>query len=88
MQSTIKGRIMDHQRILNAYLMRLMPSDIEAINEANKKWLHATMNLNNDAQMKAKAGFYGLVANAFQNLIEHDVNYIEQVINEETRGEQ
>jgi hypothetical protein len=76
----------DHARILNAYLMRLPISDVEAINEANKKWVNAYLNGNNAEQMKCRAGFYALVANATNNLIEHDIRYIEQVINEETEG--
>lgn len=76
----------DHARILSAYLMRLPISDIEAINKANLKWVNAYLNGNNAEQMQCRAGFYALVANAVNNLIEHDIGYIEQVINEETEG--
>jgi len=74
----------DHARILNAYLSRLTLSDIEAINDAGRQWAGAYLHGNNAEQMKCRAGFYALVANAVNNLIQHDIGYIEQVISEES----
>jgi hypothetical protein len=76
----------DHARILNAYLASLTLSDMKAIYEQNKKWMDACLNGNNVEQLQCRAGFYALVANATNNLIQHDIRYIEQVINEETEG--
>jgi len=83
----------DHARILNAYLMRIPLSDMQAIHEQNQKWINAClhgsrtcMKKNFAEQLQCRAGFYALVSNAINNLIEHDIRYIEQVINEETEG--
>jgi hypothetical protein len=77
----------DHARILNAYLMRMTVSDMQAIQEQHQKWVNACFksdNISISEPMQCRAGFYALVANAICNLIPHDINYINQVINEET----
>jgi len=73
----------DHARILNAYLARMTLSDIDAIQSANQIWAQAAMNQNNLSLFQCRAGFYAAVSNAVNNLIRHDIDYIEQVINEE-----
>ncbi len=74
----------DHARILNAYLSRLTLADIDAINAANRTWAYAAMNQNNSSLLECRAGFYAAIANAVNNLIQHDIGYIEQVISEES----
>lgn len=73
----------DHSRILNAYLARMTLADLENITQASKRWNHAAMNYTNSEQIKRQAGFYAAVCNSINNLIAHDINYIELVINEE-----
>jgi hypothetical protein len=73
----------DHARILNAYLARLTLADIDAIQAANRTWAYAAMNQNNSSLLECQASFYATVANAVNNLIQHDIAYIEQVISEE-----
>jgi hypothetical protein len=74
----------DHARILNAYLSRMTKADIDNISAANQRWTHAAMNYGNSEQLKAQAGFYGAVCNSVNNLIAHDIQNIEFVIDEET----
>ena len=74
----------DHARILNVYLSRMTMADIDNISAANKRWTHAVMNYSNSEQLKAQAGFYAAVCNSVNNLIAHDVQNIEFVIDEET----
>ena len=74
----------DHARILHAYLARMTLSDMENIFNANKEWTHAALNYGNNAQDKARAKFYAALANSVNNLIQHDIKYIEQVISEES----
>ena len=73
----------DHARILNAYLSQMTISDLEHIFFRSKMLIHASMNCESKEITQCRVGFYGAVANATNNLIEHNVNYIEQVINEE-----
>jgi hypothetical protein len=42
------------------------------------------MNYGNSEQLKAQASFYGAVCNSVNNLIAHDIQNIEFVIDEET----
>lgn len=74
----------DHARILNAYLSRMTLADIDNISAANKRWTYAAMNCSSSEQLKAQAGFYAAVCNSVNNLIAHDVQNIEFVIDEET----
>jgi len=76
----------DHARILHAYLARMTLSDMENILNANKEWTHAALNYGNNAQDKARAKFYAALANSVNNLIQHDIKDIEQVISEECEG--
>lgn len=68
----------DHAAILNAYLSRLTRADLQNILESKNAWTSATLNGNANAQLSAQSGFYGAVANAVNNLIEHDVELIER----------
>ena len=74
----------DHARILNAYLSRMTLADIDNISAAKKRWTHAVMNYSNSEQLKTQAGFYAAVCNSVNNLIAHDIQNIEFVIDEET----
>jgi hypothetical protein len=74
----------DHAAILFAYLSRITRADMENILERDKVCLHAAMNLGNSAQSSARAGMYGAVANAVNNLIKHDVELIEHHIKHST----
>ena len=74
----------DHARILNAYLSRMTLADIDNISAANKRWTHAAINCSNSEQLKTQAGFYAAVCNSVNNLIAHDIQNIEFVIDEET----
>ena len=73
----------DHARILNAYLSRLTLADFQNLVQANERWTHTAMNQGNSAQLQAQAGFYAAVANSVNNLIEHDVRWIEKVLDSE-----
>jgi hypothetical protein len=73
----------DHARILFSYLSNFPLSEMEALKNATETWVNAAMNGNYSETVNARAGFYSTVANATNNLIEHDFIYIEQVINEE-----
>lgn len=76
----------DHARILFAYLSNFPLSEMEALKNATETWVNAALKGNYSETVNARAGFYATVANATNNLIEHDFRYIEQVINEEIRG--
>ena len=73
----------DHARILNAYLSRITKAQLEHILIAENKWLDSAMNQNNSAQLDAQAGFYAVISNAVNCMIEHDIINVERVINEE-----
>lgn len=72
----------DHARILFAYLSNFPLSEMETLKNATETWVNACMDENYSASYE-RAAFYATVANATNNLIKHNVNYIEQVINEE-----
>ena len=77
----------DHARILNAYLARMTLADLENVMQASKCWTYVAMNYSNSRQndlLQAKAGFYAAVCNSVNNLMAHDINYVELVIDEET----
>ena len=74
----------DHARILNAYLSRMTLADMQNLMQAKERCIHAAMNYSNSQQLQAQAGFYGAVCNSVNNLIAHDLNYVELVIDEET----
>jgi len=76
----------DHTRILFAYLSNFPLSEMETLKNATETWVNAALNGSYSDAVNARAGFYATVANATNNLIEHDFRYIEQVINEEIRG--
>mgnify|MGYP003633446788 CR=1 FL=1 len=76
----------DHARILFAYLSNFPLSEMEAMKKATETWVNAAMAGKHADCVHARAGFYATVANATNNLIEHDFAYIEQVINEELGG--
>ena len=73
----------DHARILFAYLSNFPLSEMEAMKKATETWVNAALKGDYSQTVNARAGFYATVANATNNLIKHNVNYIEQVINEE-----
>jgi hypothetical protein len=73
----------DHARILNAYLSRMTLADMQNLMQANERWTHAAMNYSNNQQLQAQAGFYAAVCNSVNNLIAHDLNHVELVIDEE-----
>jgi hypothetical protein len=70
----------DHAAILFAYLSRLTMGDIEHIQNQNLAWSQASLNGNNAAQAATRAGMYAAVANAVNNLIEHDIQLIEKTL--------
>jgi len=76
----------DHTRILFAYLSNFPLSEMETLKNATETWVNAALKGDYSETVNARAGFYATVANATNNLIEHDFRYIEQVINEEIRG--
>jgi len=76
----------DHARILFAYLSNFGNAEMQALKNSTETWVNAAMKGDYQASCNARAGFYATVANATNNLIEHDFAYIEQVINEELRG--
>jgi len=77
---------LDHARILFAYLSNFPLSEMESLKNATETWVNAALNGSYSDAVNARDGFYATVANATNNLIEHDFRYIEQVINEEIRG--
>lgn len=74
---------LDHTRILFSYLSNFPLSEMEALKNATETWVNAAMNGNYSESMNARAAFYSTVANCVNNLVEHDFNYIEKVIDEE-----
>ena len=70
----------DHAAILFAYLSRLTMGDIEHIQNKNLEWSQASLNGNNAEQAATRAGMYGAVANAVNNLIEVDVALIDKTL--------
>ena len=70
----------DHAAILFAYLSRLTLGDIEHIHKQNTAWVNAGLNGNTAAQVGCRAGMYAAVANAVNNLIEHDVELIDNTL--------
>ena len=73
----------DHKRILNAYLSRLSTKQLENILNADKQCWHAQLNYGNSGQLKAQADFYTVVSKAVDSMLEHDLDYVVKVINEE-----
>ena len=70
----------DHAAILFAYLSRITHADIENISKHESVWIHACMNLGDSAQSSARAGMYGAVANAVNNLTEQDIELIDKTL--------
>jgi hypothetical protein len=75
--------MIDHARILNAYLCGLTGADLDSIEKSAKYWAYCSMNENTKECMQARAGFYAVVCNAVNNLMEHNKTYINQVLTEE-----
>ena len=73
----------DHTRILHAYLARLSNKDLQAILKANDDCWDAQLNYGNSGQLKAQADFYTVVSKAVDSMLEHDLDYVVKVINEE-----
>ena len=73
----------DHTRILHAYLARLSNKDLQAILKADDDCWHAQSNYGNSGQLKAQADFYTVVSKAVDSMLEHDLDYVVKVINEE-----
>jgi len=73
----------DHARILHAYLARLSNKDLQAILKADDDCWHAQLNYGNSGQLKAQADFYTVVSKAVDSMLEHDLDYVVKVINEE-----
>jgi hypothetical protein len=73
----------DHTRILHAYLARLSNKDLQAILKADDDCWHAQLNYGNSGQLKAQADFYTVVSKAVDSMLEHDLDYVVKVINEE-----
>jgi hypothetical protein len=76
----------DHARILFSYLSNFPLSEMETLKNAAETWVNAALKGDYSETVNARAGFYATVANATNNLMEHDFRYIEKVINEEIRG--
>ena len=70
----------DHAAILFAYLSRITHADLEHILKQETQWLHASLNGNDSLQAATRAGLYGAVANAVNNLIEVDVSLIDKTL--------
>jgi hypothetical protein len=73
----------DHTRILHAYLARLSNKDLQAILKSDDDCWHAQLNYGNSGQLKAQADFYTVVSKAVDSMLEHDLDYVVKVINEE-----
>jgi hypothetical protein len=73
----------DHTRILHTYLARLSNKDLQAILKADDDCWHAQLNYGNSGQLKAQADFYTVVSKAVDSMLEHDLDYVVKVINEE-----
>jgi hypothetical protein len=74
----------NHTKILNAYLSRFTLRDIKEILEAKNNCMHRMLNDGMSSQIKAQDHFKETVERAINNLIQHDINLIEQIITKET----
>jgi hypothetical protein len=74
----------NHTKILNAYLSRFTLRDIKEILEAKNNCMHKALNEGMTSQIIAAERFEETVSRAINNLIQHDINLIEQIIAKET----
>ena len=74
----------NHTKILNAYLSRFTLRDIKEILEAKNNCMHRMLNDGMSSQIIAAERFEETVERAINNLIQHDINLIEQIITKET----
>jgi hypothetical protein len=73
-----------HRTILMAYMSRLTLADIQDMHHRAKDCTYAGMNLGNQAQINAHAALYASVCRAIGNMIRHDKELINQIIERET----
>jgi hypothetical protein len=72
---------MNHARILEAYLARLSDKHIQQIAEARSYCAHAQLCYGNLEQLKAHTKLYKTIAAATHELIQHDLQIIENIVN-------
>jgi len=73
-----------HQNILMAYISRLTLADIQDMHDKKIDCTYAGMNLGNRSQIDAHAGLYASVCRAIENMVRHDKELIETIIERET----
>jgi hypothetical protein len=76
----------NHVQILNAYISRLTLSDINNIGEHVERCVNAQLNNSTPTQLKEQAGLYAAVCNTVNNLIKHDKNLINTIVNANISG--
>ena len=76
----------NHVQILNAYISRLTLADINNISEHVSRCVHAQLNNSTPTQLKEQAGLYAAVCNSINNLIRHDKNLINTIVNANISG--
>jgi hypothetical protein len=74
----------NHTKILNAYLSRFTLRDMKELLEAKNNCMHKALNEGMTSQIIAAERFEETVTRAINNLIQHDINLIEQIITKET----
>ena len=73
---------MDHARILNAYISRIVPAHLNRIVEAEKESWAASMHLGVNSQVKAQANLKKVIGAAVDHMLQHDKDLIEQIISD------
>ena len=73
----------DHTKILTAYLSRFTLKDMKELLEAKNNCMHKALNEGINSQIMAGIRFEETVERAINNLIQHDLSLIEQVITKE-----
>ena len=71
---------MNHARILEAYLARISDKHLKLIVEAANSCAHAQLNYGNLEQLKQQTKRYKAIADAVNDLIQHDLHIIEKIV--------
>jgi len=76
----------NHVQILNAYISSLTLADITNIRDHVERCVHAQLNNSTPTQLKEQSGLYAAVCNSINNLIRHDKNLINIIVNANISG--
>lgn len=77
------NELINHKRLMRAYLLRIRTSDLEALLKASKAGDYAGMQLGLNAQVQASRDMNKVIDDAFDGLCKYDLEMIDGIVKEE-----